>query len=204
MKAYQIFQSLSPATGKALFQELRDDHKEIYKTTLVSLAQQKRLRPVFIQRKPVEKQIEWMLNTSKLKVADGVGEHVLQVWLLKAKQDMLIEFLDALGIEHDDDGTVDDLPDEIDSKKLKAAVDKLLDKYEREYVVLYLHMFQLQRPEGWAVVQDLLDNDDRLYFGDTPPAKEPEPAPAKEEAAAPAEEPAAAAEEVASAEKEVS
>lgn len=187
MKAYQIFQAISPELGKSIFQDLRDTHKEVYSSTLASLAQQKRLRPVFIQRKPVPQQIEWMVKTAKQKVADGVSEHVLQIWLLKSQQEMLIEFLDALGVEHDDEGTVDDLPETLDPKKLKKAVDLLLGKYPQENVVLYLHMFQMQRPGGWEEVTEILEKDDRLAFAGAEteaaaaPAKEKDKAPAIEE-----------------------
>ena len=188
MKAYQIFQAISPELGKSIFQDLRDTHKEVYTSALASLAQQKRLRPVFVQRKPVPQQIEWMVKTAKQKVADGVTEHVLQIWLLKSQQEMLIEFLDALGVEHDDEGTVDDLPETLDGKKLKSAVDLLLGKYPRENVVLYLHMFQMQRPGGWEEVTEILEKDDRLYFNEPKAEAAATPAPAKAKEAAPPEE----------------
>ncbi len=167
-----MFQAMSPALGTSIFQTLRDEHKDVYKSTLISLAQQKRLRPVFIQRNPAPKQIEWMLATSRLKAADSVSEHVLQIWLLRAKQEMLTQFLDELGVEHDENGTVEDLPETLDAKKLQSAVDLLLNQQPREEVALYLNMFQLQRPDGWPEVRSLLDDDDRLYLGEEPPAQE--------------------------------
>jgi len=182
VKAYQIFQAISPELGKSIFQDLRDTHKEVYTSTLVSLAQQKRLRPVFIQRKPAPQQIEWMVKTAKLKVVDSVSEHVLQIWLLKSQQEMLKEFLDTLGVDHDDEGTVDDLPETLDAKKLKKAVDLLLDKYPQENVVLYLHMFQMQRPGGWDEVSALLESDDRLTLGEAKAVEAPAKTVTSEEA----------------------
>ena len=46
---------------------------------------------------------------------------------------MLITFLDEMGIEHDDEGTVDDLPDELDETKLKSAIDRLLKDHSPEW-----------------------------------------------------------------------
>ena len=63
MKAYQIFQTITPELGREIFQNLRDDHRDVYKSVLASLAQQKKLRPVFVQRKPASQQIDWMLQT---------------------------------------------------------------------------------------------------------------------------------------------
>jgi hypothetical protein len=75
---------------------------------------------------------------------------------------MLIEFLDDLGIEHDGQGSVDNLPEELDSARLGPAVDRLFEKHPATRVSLYLHLFQLQRPEGWEALGQLLESDERL------------------------------------------
>lgn len=190
MKAYQIFQAISPGLGRGIFQHLRDEEKDIYKSVLASLAQEKRLRPVFVQRKPVAQQIDWMLGTCKLRTSDSIAEHLLQLWLLKAKKDLLIQFLEHLGIEHDEDGTVEDLPKELDADKLKSAVDELLKTHPAEAVTVYLHMFQLQQTDGWPELTALLESDGRLTVGEPAAAPEakPEPEPESEPASAVEEE----------------
>ena len=68
---------------------------------------------------------------------------------------------------------------------------KLLNDHDPEVVRVYLHVFQLQRPEGWAALNELVAETPELQFGS-------EEAPAKEEPvkeAAVKEEPAAEAEE---------
>lgn len=166
MKAYQIFQSISPELGTTIFEDLRENHRDVYKSILVSLAQEKRLRPVFVQRKPVVQQIKWMGDSCKLRACSSVSEHLLQIWLLKSQQEMLKSFLDDLGIEHDDEGTADDLPEKLNAKKLKSAVEGLLKDHPREHVALYLHVFQLQQPNGWTELADLLEKDERLVLGE--------------------------------------
>ncbi len=42
-----------------------------------------------------------------------------------------------------------ELPEEIAEDKAAAGVKALLAAYAPKQVALYLHMFQLQRPEGW-------------------------------------------------------
>ncbi len=174
MKAYEIFRSISPDLATSIFQDLRDNHRDVYKSVLISLAQEKRLRPVFVQRKSVPQQIQWLEQTSRNMGCNSVTENTLQLWLLKSQQDMLKVFLDKMGIEHDDEGTAEDLPESFDPKKLKSAVDALLKKYPRETVALYLHVFQLQQPGGWAELTELLEKDDRLALGEPPPPSEDE------------------------------
>lgn len=200
MKAYQIFQAISPELGHTLFQDLRNEHRDAYKGVLVSLAAKRRLRPVFVQRKPAPQQIDWLYKSCQLKPVDDVAENMLQVWLLKSQKALLVRFLDEIGVEHDENGTVEDLPESIDDKKLKKAVDILLKEFPGEHVKLYLHVFQLQRPGGWDNLGQLLETDPRLAFrlAEKPAVEEPASLPPSgEEAAAadPAPAPEAAAEE---------
>lgn len=162
MRAYEIFQNLDSKLAADIIGYFRAESREIYKTTVASLATQKKLRPIYVQKKPAADQIAWVVKTLKLKMADTVGEHLLQVWLLKAQKDMLIRFVDDLGIEHDEDGGVENLPEEIEPEKLKAAIDHLLEDYPANVVTLYLRVFQIQQPGGWPAIAEAFESDDRL------------------------------------------
>lgn len=198
MKAYEIFQELKPETATSVFQYLRDEQRDVYTASLSSLAANRKLRPVFIQRKPAPAQIEWLVKNIKLRGSAEIAEHVIQLWLMKGHQEVLVGFLDGLGIEHDGEGAADDIPDEFDKKKLKSTVESLLKDHDAEIVRAYIHVFQLQRAEGWPEINALIEATPDLQFGE--PAPEPEPEkkeePAKEIEAEeePAEEEAAPAE----------
>ena len=62
-----------------------------------------------MQRKPAKAQIEWLVKNIKLKGSEEIAEHVIQLWLMKAHQNLLIQFLDGIGIEHDGEGAAEDL-----------------------------------------------------------------------------------------------
>jgi hypothetical protein len=70
---------------------------------------------------------------------------------------MLTTFLDSAGIEHDGKGQVDELPDDIAEDKAEAGVKALLAAFPAKQVALYLHMFQIQRPEGWAGLTKVME-----------------------------------------------
>ncbi|MEM7700102.1 MAG: hypothetical protein AAF236_17035 [Verrucomicrobiota bacterium] len=177
MKASELFQEMSPATASSIFQYLRDEQREVYSASLSSLAQNRKLRPVFIQRKPASQQIDWLVKNAKLRGSNEIGEHVLQLWLMKGHQEMLTAFLDGVGIEHDGEGAAEDLPDKLDPKKLKKTVDSLLTKHDPEVVAIYLQIFQAQKPEGWEALDELIAATPQLQLG-APPEDE---APAEQE-----------------------
>ena len=176
MKAFEMFQEISSETAVSIFQYLREEQRDVYTASLSTLAANRKLRPVFIQRKPAAAQIEWLAKNAKLRGSAEIAEHVLQIWLMKANQDVLIKFLDGIGIEHDGEGAAEDLPEEIDAKKLKATVDGLLKDHNPEVVKIYLNIFQLQRENGWDSLTKLIAETPDLQFG---VEEEPAPAPAK-------------------------
>ena len=96
-----------------------------------------------------------------------ITANLIRTWLLKKYKDMLCDFLDALGISHKD-GVVEDLPQTIDDAKLNTAVDKLLGKYQREVVAVYLHAFQEMNEVQWPNLKSLLESDKRLELGESP------------------------------------
>jgi hypothetical protein len=184
VRAYQLFQLLSPGFAAGVFRSLREDQKDVYKGVVVSLAKERKLRPVFVQRKPIEAQLAWLVKTVRLRGCDSIAEHILQAWLMKSHQDLLVAFLDGVGIPHDGTGSVEgDLPEDLDADKLAATVDAVLEGRTPELVAAYLWVFKMQKPDGWPGLTRLLREDPRLRLG----ASSPEEAGAAESTAEPEE-----------------
>ena len=163
MKAYQLYENVKPSIIADLFMWMRDTDRELYKNALGSLATSRKMRLPYLQKKAVTEQIEWMHKTLKLKSSDMMGEHLLQVYFMKGQEPLLITFCDALEIPHDGNGQVEgELPNSLDSEKLKVGVDALLEKNDPALVSLYLHTFNLQTPAGWEELSEILSSDERL------------------------------------------
>lgn len=166
MKAYQIFQVMSAELGQEITGWLRESEREVFRSALMALAQQRKLRPVFVTRKSKPEQAQWMLDQLKLRLNEAMGENLLQIWLMKGHSNMLADFLDALEIKHDGRGGVDgELPAELDEAKVKAGVEKLLATYPAERVAVYLNLFQLQQPGGWPALTAALESTPALKLG---------------------------------------
>ena len=165
MNAYKIYQNIKPSIIVDLFTWMRNEERDLYKTTIATLANDRKLRPVFVQKKSVAEQIAWMHKTLKLKSSDMIGEHLFQVYFMQGQQSLLVAFCDAMGIEHDGKGSVDAaLPEALDTDQLKAAIDILLVDFEPQLVSLYLNIFSLQTESGWENLNEILASDERLKF----------------------------------------
>ena len=169
MKPHQILAAISPGLQKEIMSYLAKETKEAFRTSLFQVGAQRKLRPQYFQRKSPAEQQEWLLGALKLKIYDGVTEQILQLWLLKAKENMIVSFLDAAGIKHDGKGQVDDLPEELSAKQVKEGIEAMLKDHPGEHVSLYLHVFQLQRKDGWPEVAKALEKNEELKLA-TPAA----------------------------------
>ncbi|HEX5791072.1 MAG TPA: hypothetical protein VFY13_07945 [Luteolibacter sp.] len=166
MKAHEIYAAVAHETVKEMLDWFRAQDRKVYRTAIAALAGPRKLRPVFIEKKPMPDQYLWLHKTLAQKQSNSVGEQLLQGWLMGGQQEMLAAFCDAVGIEHDGKGTVSgDIPESFDADKLKAAVDALLTKHSPALVSIYLHCFNLQREDGWPEITAVIAGDDRLKLG---------------------------------------
>ena len=181
MNAHELFQQMTPAIAGEIISYFYQVERDVFKTTVSTLATQRKLRPVFVTKKSRDKQFEWVVGALQTRRSDEIAQHLLQAWLMKARSDLLVAFLDELGVEHDGSGAVEELPKELDGTKVKSAVDRLLEQYPAEEVTIYLHMFQMQEADGWDEIADILANDSRLHLGEAPVAQETKTELAEEE-----------------------
>lgn len=165
MKSHDIYSHLDPALVAGMFDWFRDNNREIYKSMIASIAKERKLRPVFVQKKPLAEQYEWLHKNLKVKMFDTIGEHIMQAYLMSAQQSMLAMFCDGLGIAHDGKGSVvGDLPKELDAERLDATVERLVDLFDPKLFTMYLYCFNLQVPGGWPVLTAKLESDTRLVL----------------------------------------
>ena len=166
MAPHEIFSQMTPAVASQIFGFLFEKEKPLYKATLDTLAKKRNLRPVFVERKPRVERFAWLKDSLSRAANEGVAAHLLQVWLVGTQAGMLCDFLDGLGIAHDENGTVEKLPGAPEKAPLAAAVETLLGKYDPAVVAVYLHTFQALHEEGgWSTLGELLESDARLKLG---------------------------------------
>jgi hypothetical protein len=166
MVPHEIFSQITPAVASQIFGFLFEKEKPLYKATIEALAKKRNLRPIFIERKPREERFQWIKDALGRPVNDPVAAHLLQVWLVGAQAPVLCDFLDALGIAHDKNGTVEELPQAPELEKVKAAVDTLLSKHDPAVVAIYLHTFQaLHEQGGWPTLAQVIEGEPKLKLG---------------------------------------
>lgn len=166
MKCYEIFSKMSPPLVAEIFGHLQEHEKPVYKAMIQNLAAPRKLRPIFVERKPRKEREAWLQQALSKKGADEITTQIFQIWLLGAQRDMICQFLDKLGIKHDGKGVVEDLPPEPAKDDLFGAIDVLLESRPPETVSVYLRAFQAMDDNKWASLNEILETDPRLTLGE--------------------------------------
>jgi hypothetical protein len=164
LTSHELFGFMSPALAGEILEFAFEADKPAYKSTVSAVAEARHVRPVFLERMPRAQRHALMAAALAKPFLEQAAGGLIRVWLVKKQRAMLVDFLTALAIPHNE-GVVDDLPKEMDDAKLKSAVDALLAKYPPESVALYLNAFNDMNEASWANLKTMLETDARLQLG---------------------------------------
>jgi|ERR1017187_5659764 hypothetical protein len=164
LTSHELLGFMSPALANDILSFIFESDKPAYKATLAAVAEAKHVRPIFLERQPRTERHTTMLSALTKPNLDAAAAAFIRAWLVKKHAAMLVDFLNALGIPHEN-GVVEDLPKEMDDAKLKPAIEILLGKYPHEVVAVYLNAFNDMNAAGWANLKTLLESDTRLQLG---------------------------------------
>jgi len=163
MNSSTIFQKADEATVALILDWLRNQERHLYRSALNELTALKKLRPQFIRQKPLAEQFAWIKKMLAWMPANTIADHLLQVWLVRKHEAMLVDFLNILGIGHNGHGMVEEaLPESLDAAKLKLAIDDIFAKHPAGIASVYLQMFQNQTTKGWTELAEVLEADERF------------------------------------------
>lgn len=163
MKAHELYTAVDPAVVTQILDWFRANDRNVYRSAVATLAANRKLRPVFVEKKSMAEQYAWIHKTLKLKPCETIGEHLLQAYLMAGQQSLLAMFCDGMGIPHDGKGSVvGDLPKKLDAERLNTTIDRLVDVFDPKLLTVYLHCFNMQVEGGWPELTAKLESDERL------------------------------------------
>ena len=73
MKPHEIYKAVDPALITQMLDWFRSNDKNVYKHTLATLANARKLRPVFVAKKSMAEQYKWIMQTLQLRASDTLG-----------------------------------------------------------------------------------------------------------------------------------
>lgn len=151
MRSYQVFAAMAPERAIEVMRGLSKQSPAMFRQAVDAAAAAIKARPVYMRRQPFEKRAEAVRRALSRVVANPVAEELLAVYFLECRKDLLVEWLDLVGLAHDE-GTLEEDPAQPPEADVLAAVDKYLhadDDPDRE---LLLRAFAAQEAVQWPVL----------------------------------------------------
>ncbi len=153
MKAYEVFARMSPERAEALMETLRTDSPAIYQQALAAASATMKARPQFLLKQPKEKRAQHVRRALARVAASPLAEEVLASYFLDAKKALLIEWLDAVGLEHEEGTLKEDQPDAPDAAKIESALERFRKDDDRDDRELLLEAFAAQSAVDWPELE---------------------------------------------------
>jgi hypothetical protein len=122
-----------------------------------NIATQMKFRPKTVLSLPLDKKTKYLVRLAN--VPDAVAARALVNYHLGTQRAMMAEFLDALGVAHEEGLIKDETVVKPESQKLRAAAAAISKKFPPEDVSLYFATLVSQDPDTWGELADVVKQD---------------------------------------------
>lgn len=153
MRPYQVFASLPPDRAREFLRTVAEAAPAVFQQAVAVAGAAMRARPVFLMRQPFEKRADAVRRALSRVSADAIAEEMLAVYFLQCRKELLVEWLDALGLDHDDGTLKGDAPPQPDPEKLARAVEAFRKPEGTEDRELLLRAFAAQSAIDWPELE---------------------------------------------------
>ena len=156
MRSYQVFAGMSPERAVEMMRTLSKQAPQTFRQAVDAAALAIKARPVYMRRQPFEKRAEAVRRAMARVSANPVADELLAVYFLECRKELLVEWLDAVGLEHEDGTLADDSPEQPASETLTGAADRFRSADEDPDRDLLLRAFAAQQAVDWPALDALL------------------------------------------------
>jgi hypothetical protein len=149
MRSYQVFAAMAPERAVAMMKTLKEKAPGMFRQAVDAAAMSIKARPVYMRRQPFEKRAEAVRRACSRVVANPVADELLAVYFLECRKELLVEWLDGVGLAHDDGTLEEEEPAQPEPAALDAAAEAFLAKDDDPDRDLLLRAFAAQAAVEW-------------------------------------------------------
>ncbi|MGE0544248.1 MAG: hypothetical protein AB7R89_29145 [Dehalococcoidia bacterium] len=151
-----IWGGMSDETAAAVLGDVKRELPDLYRQAVATAAGSLKMRPQVLRQQPAARQATTIRRTFTQVNQQDLATHLLIEWLTKCQKPMLGQFLDDLGIEHEDGTIKQELGAEPDAERLSAAIAHLNENFPPEQVRIYLSAFSTITADDWQRLPELI------------------------------------------------
>ena len=149
MRSYQVFAAMSPERANGFLRKLKEKAPAMFAQAVAAASASMKARPIYLSRQPFEKRAQAVRRSLARVSANPVAEELLAAYFLDCRKELLVEWLDTLGIEHEDGTLRADAPPPPPDAELARAVKSFRDKDADPDRELLLRAFAAQSAIDW-------------------------------------------------------
>ena len=157
MKPYQIFASMAPERAEAFFRKLGEDQPAMLQQAAAAAAAALKSRPSYVLKLPIEKQAATIRRALARVASSAVAEELLALYFLECRKALLVEWLELMGIEHEEGILKEESPREPAEDELKKSVESFCAVADDADRALLLQAFAAQTSIDWPKLEALTD-----------------------------------------------
>ena len=157
MKPNQIFAAMPPERCESLMAKLTEASPETFQQVVASAAIALKFRPQYLQKQPVAKRVASVRRALAQVGSRALAEEVLAIYFLKCRLELLTEWLDQVGLAHEEGILQDDEIQQPEASELEKHVASFRGSDDDEDRELLLQTFSAQTAIEWPDLDDLLE-----------------------------------------------
>jgi hypothetical protein len=159
---HAIWPTLPPQLANDILLAVQKGNKKLYRTAVEIMAPRMGIRvPTLLETPKAQRHSTWIQILARPEM-EVLSFNIFSTWLIESQRPMLCAWLDALGIEHGNNGCADNFPPQPDATVLKKSVDLLLEKFDPRIVGVYLRTFNQIDETQWPALDEILRTEPRL------------------------------------------
>ena len=153
MRPHEIFAAMSPEHAESFFGLLAKESPAMFAQAVQAAALAMKSRPQYLLKQPMPKRIA-AVRRALARVASGpVAEEILAVYFLDCRTEMLTQWLDTIGLEHEEGVLTADAPECPEPAALDKAVSEFRSADADPDRLLLLRAFAAQSVIDWPALE---------------------------------------------------
>jgi hypothetical protein len=149
MRSYQIFAQMTPERAAQVMTVLLENSPAVYTQAVAATSAAMNARPKFLMRQPADKRANMVRRTLARVRANDLADEVLAAYFLEGRKELLTEWLDLVGVEHDEGILKGENLPQPPGPQLEGAVKSYLEGDQLEDRELLLRAFAAQSGIDW-------------------------------------------------------
>ena len=158
MRANQIFAAMPQDQATEFLKKVAEKSPGAFQQALAAACGALKIRPVYLRKQPFEKRAASVRRALSLVNANAIAEEMLAVYFLECRQELLTEWLDLLGLEHEEGILAEEEPAQPDAAVLEKALSTFEQKGDDLDRRLLLCAFAAQSAVSWPDLDEHLED----------------------------------------------